>query len=352
MMTHLKAWLSPLSLLFAASLLLPSCVSFPLQPAATPLKVAITGDTGYDEDDTPEIDTGFERVLELIKAEDADLMVILGDFSYEEEIDVADVYFSNINRVLGEDFPILASDGNHDDWSHYEPYFKERMERMGLDGDVIAEDKYSVVYQDIKWVLLGEQSHPEFVKEELVNDDHNWKICGWHRVMNDMNAGGKGDEMGWEVYRTCQDEGAIIATAHEHSYSRTLTLTDIGNTAAGHGATGEPDLMEVGPGRTFVFVSGLGGRPARDYHCDLHDDDTWWSTIYTSNYYLRNGEQVAKSCVEDDEVVEGYTSGVLFITFNAGGDPDKADAYFKNVNGEVIDEFTITKVAPEDVAAR
>ena len=158
--------------------------------------------------------------------------------------------------------------------------------------------------------------------------------------------------MGWGVYQVCQDAGAIIATAHEHSYSRTLTLTDLGNRENGHGATGEPDEVLVGPGRTFVFVSGLGGRPGRDYHCDLHHGDTWWSTIYTNNYFLKNGEPVVKSCVEDDEAVENFTHGVLFITFNAGGNPDRAEAYFKNVDGEIIDEFSITKVRSAPMARR
>src|SRR5438876_7138465 len=40
-----------------------------------------------------------------------------------------------------------------------------------------------------------------------------------------MQVGGKADEMGWRVYETCKDLGAIIATAHEHSYHRTRTLT-------------------------------------------------------------------------------------------------------------------------------
>lgn len=333
-----------------AMLILSSCTTLLQKQTVSPLTVAFTGDTGYDEADTPEIDTGFEEVMELVKSEDADLLVILGDFTYEEDIDKADVYFRNINRVLGEDFPILGTDGNHDTWSHYEQYFQERMERMGLDGDLIDEDTFAVTYGGIDWILLGNHPFPGFLQKELRASENPWKVCGWHRVMNDMNAGGKGDEMGWEVYQACQNAGAIIATAHEHSYSRTMTLTDLGNSAGGHGATGDPNIMEVAPGRTFVFVSGMGGRPARDYHCDVHEDDTWWSTIYTSNYYLNNGEEVVKDCSEDAEVVENYSPGVLFVTFNAGGDPTRADAYFKNVHGEVIDEFTIIRGGGEVMA--
>ena len=35
--------------------------------------------------------------------------------------------------------------------------------------------------------------------------------------------------------------------------------------------------------------------------------------------------------------------GALFITFNVGGNPKKASGYFKNIAGEVVDTFTITK---------
>ena len=309
---------------------------------AAPFKVAFVGDTGYDPDDTPEIDSGFEQVLDLVKQEGAELLVILGDFAYEEEIDVAETYFSNIDRILGADFPVLGADGNHDDWFHYAPYFQARLTRMGLDGYRVAEDKYALPYRNIHFVLLGEGGQPAFVQEQLAGSTNPWRVCGWHKNMNDMQAGGKSDEMGWETYRACQEGGALIATGHEHSYARTLTLTDLGNRAAGHGAAGEPEQMEVGPGRTFVFVSGLGGRSnMRDYHCDEHDDDTWWASIYSSNYYLRNGAPVVKSCTED--VVEGYAPGVLFITFNAGEDPEQADGYFKNVHNERIDAFTITR---------
>jgi hypothetical protein len=44
-----------------------------------------------------------------------------------------------------------------------------------------------------------------------------------------MRVGGKGDEMGWSVYDTCRQQGAIIITGHEHTYHRTKTLTSMQN---------------------------------------------------------------------------------------------------------------------------
>jgi len=116
--------------------------------------------------------------------------------------------------------------------------------------------------------------------------------------------------------------------------------------AAGHGAMDTPDRLHVGPGRTFVFVPGLGGHSLRDYHWAQHADDTWWATVYTRNSYLRAGTTVAKSCARCTRVVPGYTFGGLFITFNVGGDPNTAEAYFKTVTGETIETFSIVKHKP------
>jgi hypothetical protein len=107
-------------------------------------------------------------------------------------------------------------------------------------------------------------------------------VCSWHKNQNDMQVGSKSDEVGRNAYRECQNAGAIVSTGHEHSYSRTLALTDVGNRAAGHGTTGAHGLVTMNAGRNFVFVSGLAGVGIRDYEASGHDDDTWWSSYYAS----------------------------------------------------------------------
>jgi Calcineurin-like phosphoesterase len=343
-----KAWLRLLSIL--GMLLVAACAQLPVTPGAQPFKVAFIGDTGYDPQDTPALDSNFEQVLDLVRSEGAHLLAIAGDFSYEEETDVARVYFGTIDRILGERFPVLGADGNHDDWAHYQPFFQARLENMGLNRTLISGDEYGLRFGGIQWVILGERGNAAFVRTQFARDDDAWRVCMWHKNMRDMQTGDKRDGMDWATYRACQEAGAMIATGNEHSYARTVTLTDLGNRAAGHGATGAPDRLEVGPGRTFVFVSGLGGKSLRDYECAAHDDDTWWATVYTRNYYLRAGTPVAKSCAkgtkEYETAVQGYTYGALFITFNTGGDPDQAEAYFKTINGDIIDTFSIVKSQP------
>jgi hypothetical protein len=92
--------------------------------------------------------------------------------------------------------------------------------------------------------------------------------------------------------------------------------------------------VEVAPGRNFVFVSGLAGVGIRDFEAAGHADDTWWASYYASNRWLMNG------------VLQSGTArfGALFIRFNVGGNPRRADAYFKDVNGRIADQFTI--IAP------
>jgi hypothetical protein len=92
----------------------------------------------------------------------------------------------------------------------------------------------------------------------------------------------------------------------------------------------------VGPGRTFVAVVGTGGTGLRaQVRCtptattapfrSLNTSDPScpiWASIYTMD--------------------QGARFGALFITFNVGGNPKKAHAYFKDIGGKVVDPFDIT----------
>jgi PKD repeat protein len=80
-----------------------------------------------------------------------------------------------------------------------------------------------------------------------------------------------------------------------------------------------------------VFVSGLGGRGIRDqlrclpatypYGCSGE-----WASIYTAS--------------------QGADEGALFIEFYVDGNPRKGRGYFKDISGEVIDQFTIWSGQP------
>src|SRR5690606_19150686 len=158
----------------------------------------------------------------------------------------------------------------------------------------------------------SDSSHEDHIAETLAADDSLWSLCMFHKNQRDLQAGDKSDDLTWKALKTCQDDGAIVLMAHEHSYARTRTLTDIGNKGDHHGAVGLPELMEVGPGSTFSACSGLGGKSIRDYDSGLHGKQDWWSTIYTKNHYRKNG-------VEVDNFKADH--GVLFLRFHVDGDP-------------------------------
>jgi len=294
------------------------------------LKVAFIGDSGYG--------ANFEAVLNLVKNEGAQIVLHQGDFDYSDD---PDGFEAKINNILGSGFPYFVAVGNHDaaSWNEgcgdsdgcYAPIFRNRANAQGIttDDPDLNDQKYSITYRGLKIVFAGENGNNSefagFVANQLLGDSHIWKICSWHKNQAAMQVGGKTDEMGWDIYDNCRAYGAIIATGHEHSYSRTKTLTSMA-TQTVDSTCANPQSLCVEAGRTFAFVSGLGGHSIRPqlrclptsypYGCNGE-----WASIYTSN--------------------QGAAYGALFITFYVDGDPYKARGYFKNISGTVVDSFDI-----------
>ena len=166
------------------------------------------------------------------------------------------------------------------------------------------------------------------------SDNHTWKVCYWHQNQAKMQVGGKGDEMGWEVFETCRQKGAIVIQGHEHSYHRTKTMTNMTNQTIDPTCSSGNSLC-VGPGRTWTSVVGTGGTGLRaQVRCtptsatppypSLNTTDPScpiWASIFTTN--------------------QGVNYGAQFITFNVDGNPKKARSYYKTISGVTIDNFDI-----------
>lgn len=349
-------------LVFVASLILISAYIFKTTnykasalvtiPTEPNLKIAFIADTGN-------LNPGkdFEQVLQLVKAEGAQAVMHQGDFDYNFDADgfftkIADMdldndtFTRNLDGSLDLDFPYFTSVGNHDynSWPSYctDPdgcysnFQRQILQNIGLtpDHDNIEEGMYSLTFKGLKLVFVGQtkasaSAYASYVNDQLTGNQNIWKICSWHKNQNAMQVGAKGDEMGWDVYENCRSQGAIIATGHEHSYSRTKTLTSMG-TQLVDSTCPFPGILCVDPGRTFAFVNGIGGTGViRDqlrclpsvypYGCNGE-----WAKIYT----------LAQTAGQD-------RAGALFITFNVDGNPNIARGYLKTTLGEVIDEFTI-----------
>jgi len=282
--------------------------------------VAFIGDQG--------LGTNAVAVLNLIKNEGADAVIHAGDFDYHDNPAGWD---GQINSILGPDFPYFSSPGNHDTGRFYgsdgyQEFIAARMNRLGISWDGDLGVKSSFYYQGIFIVLTApgvfSTNHSAYIRDRLATDNSIWRISSWHKNQRLMQVGGKTDETGWGVYEESRRGGAIIATGHEHSYSRTHLLSNFENqTVASTGNTlvlaSDDPATPADEGRSFAFVSGLGGESIRVQLLS----GAWWASIYTSD--------------------QGANYGALFGVFNYQGDPRLAYFYFKDIDGNVADAFFV-----------
>jgi hypothetical protein len=296
------------------------------------ITIAFIGDQG--------LGSSARAVLELIRNEGADAVVHSGDFDYADDPAAWD---SMISGILGDDMAYFASAGNHDDAAFYGPggyqeFLEARLNRLGIvwNGDLGVASTLS--YRGIFLVLTapdifanrdGDSVHAPFIRDALAGTDAIWRISSFHKNMHAMQTGEKSDETGWGVYEESRRGGAIIATAHEHSYSRTHLLSQMAtqSCAVPNCAVPPDNTLELAvddpatlpdEGRSFAFVCGLGGRGIRR----LVNDGAWFATVYTSS--------------------QGASHGALFGVFNYRGDPRLAYFYLKDVTGHVADEFFVS----------
>ena len=105
-----------------------------------------------------------------------------------------------------------------------------------------------------------------------------------------------------------------MATAHTHSYSRTHLM----NSFKKQSIASTANKMVIEEGKSFAFVSGLGGLSiSRQYR----RNDPWWAYVYTFD--------------------QDANFGALFCTFFVNGKPNHANCYFKDIDGNVPDKFEL-----------
>lgn len=280
------------------------------------LKVAFIGDTATG--------TSFKSVLDLIKREGADMVMVQGDLGYSGATSTD--WFPVIDNAINASWPgstatvtipYFMARGNHDtDWANYSSGLSARMAKWGITPESSpSAGNYSVVHRGLKMVMATEsETNPtrtDFVNQRLTGDTHTWKICSWHKDQRATNVGPKSDEMGWQIYENCRNHGAIVAQGHSHTYSRSKTITN--DTAQTVDATcSDPFNLCVSPGRHIFLDSSLGGVDTRTLDATV-SAKSYWASTYSSSF------------------------GALFVEFNVDGDPNKARGYFKNVGGTIID---------------
>ena len=282
-------------------------------------RLAVTGDTDHG--------SNARRVFQLVRDEGADALLVAGDLSYA----APSLWTDLVDEVFGPDFPVFAVVGNHDtgDWSEYRAYLEARADHVGATWSGEYGVESTLEYENLFFVLLGAgtrgstSSQESYLSQQLASHDHVWEIACWHKNMRAMQVGRKGDETGWGVYENARAGGALIFTGHEHSYERTHVLSDMTNRVIADDAS--PYVIR--PGQTMVTVSGLGGASIRKQERCLPATYPYgcpeWGSVYTAD--------------------QGARYGALILDFHVDGDPRKARATFRNIDGGVVDAYDLRK---------
>ncbi len=290
--------------------------------ASQSVRVAFIGDQGSGEYAVP--------VLQLIKAEAAEVVLIQGDFDYacgcagQDGCDGGGpvAWDAQLTEILGDSFPVFASLGNHEicELEGYQQVNGARLaavDKANCKGELLV--KATCKYKNLRMVFVapnlvgdGDTEYAPYIREQFAKTKNLWRICSWHENQAEMQVAYQQSDTGWGVYEACREAGAIIVTAHDHVYARTHLLSSIQNQTI----ASTSNLLAIERGKTFVVVSGLGGHP---YRLDQTRSDDYWASIYT----------------EDQEA----RLGALFCDFGV----KEADCYFKNVDGGLVDQFQIAR---------
>ena len=288
-------------------------------------KIAVVGDS--------DISTNAKAVLNVIKNEGAQMVLHVGDFDY---IDNPSSWNTQTTSVLGQNFPMMATIGNHDTTRipDYQTEINKRSAGMACTGNralrAICKMNGLVVVEEGIGAVYGRDNATEvsFVRDAMAaNSSSLWKICAWHEQMRAMQVGPKTDSTGWLVWEECRKAGAIVFTGHDHNYQRTKTLTSFTE------QTVDPTCNTVavacvGPNRSFHILSGAGGYEIRSQERCLPTTPPYgckgeWAKLYTLS--------------------QGGKYGATFVTFNVDGNPKLARGYFKDISGTVVDQFEIRR---------
>ena len=168
-------------------------------PNETPpnYRVAFIGDQG--------LFTSSRAVLQLIKDEATSMLLVQGDLGYGIETDpqTAFAWEDQTNDILGPDYPLFASIGNHDrdNWLTYQQLLMDRLDRIS--GATCTDDygeNSACTYQGLFFILSAsgdrnsELINTAYIRDQLAQDDSIWSICSWHhnqRAMQVVTGQGK-----------------------------------------------------------------------------------------------------------------------------------------------------------------
>ncbi|NIR51354.1 tandem-95 repeat protein [candidate division KSB1 bacterium] len=298
---------------------------FPVQTNAqnaTPVnfKIAFIADQGLTRES--------QEVLTLIKDEGAQAVVHAGDFDYSGR---PQHWERQINDILGKNFPYFACTGEDDldkffSGNGYQDRLEARLNRLGIPWDGDLGIKSSLHYNGIFFLLtapgVSGSGHAAYLRDKLAEDTSIWRISVFHKNMRDMQLCNTENATGWRIYEESRKGGAFTVNGQCHVYARTHLLSDMDDQII----ASKSDTLRISrdlaqtpdhEGKIFHAISGLGGRSVHGQK----RDGKWWAVKYSKD--------------------QDATFGALFGTFNYSGNPTLAHFYFKNIDGDVIDDFYV-----------
>ncbi|KAJ3355789.1 hypothetical protein GGF32_001805 [Allomyces javanicus] len=304
-------------------------------------RIAFLGDQGLRPDSL--------ALLKQIKDWHPHAVVHLGDFDYRDNPAAFD---AQIDSVFGPHFPYLAAIGNHDlvRWTSspalgagYRDLLAARLRRIPRLADVHCDAPTRDMGEHLVCTIRGVQvhlsgvgtygaKHATHLANSLGASNYAWRVCGWHKNQRAYQSGDKPNETGYRVYDACRAHGAVVATAHEHAYSRTALMGsfekfEMMNATAAH------DQLDVRPGSTFAFVTGLGGESVRSLSRKM-PDRPWLVRAAGADQSAR--------------------AAAVLCEFYPGDDPFSARCEVRDAvrdEENVYDQWTMTTVAPQPKVA-
>jgi len=242
--------------------------------------VAFLGDAG--------VGTNAKKVLDLVQANDTNLVIHAGDLGYEGG---EDAWLALIRNRFGKSFPYLYPVGNHDlaRWDDYQDYLELQTNHVpGLHCDGELGVNSHCFYNGFSILLSGVgtkgSDNELYLAQNVTRDDVLWRICSWHKNQRLMQVGDKTDEVGWGPYELCRQAGAIIATGHDHAFARTHLMSQF----SPQNILSTASTIRLTRGNTLALVSGLGGRGIHSTDAGLAAN-SWWGSVYSKDQGAKPG---------------------------------------------------------------
>jgi hypothetical protein len=303
----------------------------------------------------------FGSVLKLAASEGAHVIMINGDFGYDNSPDTWKQRV--LNSIDIEKHLVIGSLGNHDIGGKNEYLSAFQSFRTSFNGlnkkctgtsgiaqghDIIITDEVctfgnvSIVSSAIGQVFTPAYLESQLAKKLAAVPKDQWKLVGYHFTLQSMNAGIKGSEVSPNFFDLIRQYGAIGAQAHTHSVMASCPISSpfiSGSTPPQCHASFGSDLEArfVAPGTSVYLDSSIGGNEVRSRaRCQTPNsaDCKHMVDLISSQGYTRI-DGISKTGLPN--------AGAMFIVFNQGRDPKKAAVYFKTTDGKTVFSFKITR---------